>query len=139
MGLSYEINPDLAFQVGWTYGSFDDSYNGESSELLRYYSSSGLRVGVNKKIFNNFLSSQVGISIAHSQYDIDGEVDDNHLSSGMEYSFDLGLTVIFPWWDSMSFLFSTGYDLNEINDEDGNDLLNSPYFGGGIQILGDWF
>jgi hypothetical protein len=139
MGLSYEITPDLAFQVGWTYGSFDDSYNGESSELLRYYSSSGLRVGVNKKIFNNLLSSQVGISIAHSQYDIDGEVDDNHLSSGMEYSFDLGLTVIFPWWDSMSFLFSTGYDLNEINDEEGNDLLNSPYFGGGIQILGDWF
>ena len=29
--------------------------------------------------------------------------------------------------------------LNEINDEEGNDLLNSPYFGGGIQILGDWF
>ena len=57
----------------------------------------------------------------------------------MEYSFDLGLTVIFPWWDSMSFLFSTGYDLNEINDEEGNDLLNSPYVGGGIQILGDWF
>ena len=148
MGLSYEITPDLAFQVGWAYGSYDrsyydDNYNGENNgaiiELLRYYSSSGLRVGVNKKIFNNFLSSQVGISIAHSQYDIDGEVDDNHLSSGMEYSFDLGLTVIFPWWDSMSFLFSTGYDLNEINDEKGNDLLNSPYFGGGIQILGDWF
>ena len=39
----------------------------------------------------------------------------------------------------MSFLFSTGYDLNETNDEKGNDLLNSPYFGGGIQILGDWF
>ena len=134
--------------MGWAYGSYDGSYyddnyngenNGELIELLRYYSSSGLRVGVNKKIFNNFLSSQVGISIAHSQYDIDGEVDDNHLSSGMEYSFDLGLTVIFPWWDSMSFLFSTGYDLNEINDEEGNDLLNSPYFGAGIQILGDWF
>ena len=57
----------------------------------------------------------------------------------MEYSFDLGLTVIFPWWDSMSFLFSTGYDLNEINDKEGNDLLNSPFVGIGIQILGDWF
>ena len=23
--------------------------------------------------------------------------------------------------------------------EEGNDLLNSPYVGGGIQILGEWF
>ena len=47
--------------------------------------------------------------------------------------------VIFPYWEEMSIQFLTGYNFNGIKNQDDEDLLNSPFVGIGMQILGDWF
>ena len=101
------------------------------------YQATGLRVGVNKIIYQNIISTQVAVGIMRSTFE--NEVTNTLLDSSIGYTIEISMGVIFPYWDAMSIQFVTGYDLNGIKNKDNEDLLNSPFVGIGMQILGDWF
>ena len=132
MGLVKAIDHNIDLQVGIMF----DSYNDFENESLNY-NSTGLRIGVRKKIYQNILSSQIAFSIVRSSYE--NEETETLLDSSIGGTIEISMSVIFPYWDSMSVIFLTGYDLNGIKNQDNEYLLNSPYVGMGIQILGDWF
>ena len=132
MGLAKAIDSNLDLQVGIMFDTYDEFEN-DSLE----YSSTGLRVGINKNIYKNIISSQIAISILRSTYE--NEVTDTLLENNIGCTIEISMGVIFPYWDAMSIQFLTGYDLNGIKNQDDEDLLNSPFVGIGMQILGDWF
>ena len=131
MGLSKSINTNIDLQVGIMF----DSYDG--FESIYEYQSMGLRLGVNKKIYQNIISTQVAIHLMHSVYENDDT--DTTLDSGIGSALEISLGVINPYYDAMSLQFITGYNLNRIKNQDDEYLLNSPFFGIGMQMLGDWF
>ena len=97
----------------------------------------GKQAGVKKTIYQNIISTQVAVGIMRSTFE--NEVTNTLLDSSIGYTIEISMGVIFPYWDAMSIQFVTGYDLNGIKNQDDEELLNSPFVGIGIQILGDWF
>jgi len=132
MGLAKAIDPNLDLQVGIMFDTYDEFEN-DSLE----YSSTGLRVGINKKIYKNIISSQIALSILRSTYKND--VTDTFLDNNIGFTIEISMGVIFPYLDAMFIQFLTGYNFNGIKNQDDEDLLNSPFVGIGMQILGDWF
>jgi len=132
MGLAKAIDSNLDLQVGIMFDNYDEFEN-DSLE----YSSTGLRVGINKNIYKNIISSQIALSILRATYKND--VTDTFLDNNIGCTIEISMGVIFPYWDAMFIQFVTGYDLNGIKNQDDEDLLNSPFVGIGMQILGDWF
>ncbi len=132
MGLSKAIDPNLDLQVGIMFDS-NDEFENDSLE----YNSTGLRVGINKNIYKNIISTQAAIGIIRSTYK--NEEKEIVLDNSIGFLIEISMGVIFPYWEEMSIQFLTGYNLNGIKNQDDEDLLNSPFVGIGIQILGDWF
>ena len=64
---------------------------------------------------------------------------DTLLDNNIGCTIEISIGVIFPFYDAMSIQFVTGYDLNGIKNQYDEELLNSPFVGIGMQILGDWF
>ena len=145
IGLSKTIDTNTNLQVGIIFDSseyidsnkeFNIPYDDFENDSLDYQAT-GLRVGVNKIIYQNIISTQVAVGIMRSTFE--NEVTNTLLDSSIGYTIEISMGVIFPYWDAMSIQFVTGYDLNGIKNKDNEDLLNSPFVGIGMQILGDWF
>ena len=132
MGLSKAIDPNLDLQVGIMFDS-NDEFENDSLE----YNSIGLRVGINKNIYKNIMSTQAAIGIIRSTYK--NEEKEIVLDNSIGFLIEISMGVIFPYWEEMSIQFLTGYNFNGIKNQDDEDLLNSPFVGIGMQILGDWF
>jgi hypothetical protein len=132
MGLSKAIDPNLDLQVGIMFDS-NDEFENDSLE----YNSIGLRVGINKNIYKNIMSTQAAIGIIRSTYK--NEEKEILIDNSIGFLIEISMGVIFPYWEEMSIQFLTGYNFNGIKNQDDEDLLNSPFVGIGIQILGDWF
>ncbi len=132
MGLSKAIDPNLDLQVGIMFDS-NDEFENDSLE----YNSTGLRVGINKNIYKNIMSTQAAIGIIRSTYK--NEEKEIVLDNSIGFLIEISMGVIFPYWEEMSIQFLTGYNFNGIKNQDNEDLLNSPFVGIGMQILGDWF
>ena len=132
IGLSKAIDPNLDLQVGIMLDSNDEFGNDSLA-----YNSIGLRVGINKNIYKNIMSTQAAIGIIRSTYK--NEEKEIVLDNSIGFLIEISMGVIFPYWEEMSIQFLTGYNLNGIKNQDDEDLLNSPFVGIGIQILGDWF
>ena len=47
--------------------------------------------------------------------------------------------ILFSDTLSPNILILSGYNFDGIKNQDDEDLLNSPFIGMGVQILGDWF
>ena len=133
MGVAKAIDPNLDLQVGIMFDSNDDEFNNDSLA----YNSTGLRVGINKNIYKNIMSTQAAIGIVRSTYKND--VEDIALDNSIGLFTEISMGVIFPYWEEMSIQFFTGYNFDGIKNQDDEDLLNSPFVGIGMQILGDWF
>ena len=145
IGLSKTIDTNTNLQVGIIFDSseyidsnkeFNIPYDDFENDSLDYQAT-GLRVGVNKIIYQNIISTQIAVGIMRSTFE--NEVTNTLLDSSIGYTIEISMGVIFPYWDAMSIQFVTGYDLNGIKNKDNEDLLNSPFIGMGVQILGDWF
>ena len=132
MGISKAIDTNLDLQIGIMFDS-NDEFENESLE----YSSTGLRVGINKNIYKNIMSTQAAIGIVRSTYKND--VEEIALDNSIGLFTEISMGVIFPYWEEMSIQFFTGYNFDGIKNQDDEDLLNSPFVGIGMQILGDWF
>ena len=132
MGLEKAIDTNLDLQVGIMFDSYNDFMNDSLA-----YSSTGLRVGVNKIIYQNIISSQVALGIVRSTYE--NVETATLLDSSIGCTLEISLGVVNPFYDSMSLQFLTGYNLNRINNQDDENLLNSHFVGVGMQILGDYF
>ena len=145
IGLSKTIDTNTNLQVGIIFDSseyidsnkeFNIPYDDFENDSLDYQAT-GLRVGVNKIIYQNIISTQVAVGIMRSTFE--NEVTNTLLDSSIGYTIEISMGVIFPYWDSMSVHFLTGYNLNGIKNQNDEELLNSPFVGIGMQILGDWF
>ena len=67
----------------------------------------------------------------YSQYDSDGEFENNRLDSGIGYAFDLGLIANIIYID---VLFTVGYKIDDIKDENETQIFKGPFFGIGMII-----
>jgi len=140
LGVEKAIDTNLYLQVGvrWNNETIAEHYNGADS---LEYSSTGLRVGLKKIISQNFISSQVALSIINSEFKSNNISSTNEtlLDSSIGGTLEISMGVIFPYWEEMSIQFLTGYNFSGIKNQNDEDLLNSPFVGIGMQILGDWF
>ena len=140
LGVEKAIDTNLYLQVGvrWDNETIAEHYNGADS---LEYNSTGLRVGLKKIISQNFILSQVALSIINCEFksnNISG-TNETLLDSSIGGTLEISMGVIFPYWEEMSIQFFTGYNFDGIKNQDDEDLLNSPFVGIGMQILGDWF
>jgi len=140
LGVEKAIDTNLYLQVGvrWDNETIAEHYNGADS---LEYNSTGLRVGLKKIISQNFISSQVALSIINSEFKSNNISSTNEtlLDSSIGGTLEISMGVIFPYWEEMSIQFLTGYNFSGIKNQNDEDLLNSPFVGIGMQILGDWF
>ena len=140
LGVEKAIDTNLYLQVGvrWDNETIAEHYNGADS---LEYSSTGLRVGLKKIISQNFILSQVALSIINSEFKSNNISSTNEtlLDSSIGGTLEISMGVIFPYWEEMSIQFLTGYNFSGIKNQNDEDLLNSPFVGIGMQILGDWF
>ena len=140
LGVEKAIDTNLYLQVGvrWNNETIAEHYNGADS---LEYNSTGLRVGLKKIISQNFISSQVALSIINSEFKSNNISSTNEtlLDSSIGGTLEISMGVIFPYWEEMSIQFLTGYNFSGIKNQNDEDLLNSPFVGIGMQILGDWF
>ena len=101
------------------------------------YISLQISIIINKNIYKNIMSTQAAIGIIRSTYK--NEEKEIVLDNSIGFLIEISMGVIFPYWEEMSIQFLTGYNFNGIKNQDDEDLLNSPFVGIGMQILGDWF
>ena len=97
----------------------------------------GLRLGINRVIFNELISAQIAANLMYAVYendDIDSAID-----SGFGSTFECSLGLINPYFKIMSFQLLSGYNLNGIKNHNNEELLNSLFVGFGIQLIGNWF
>ena len=82
-----------------------------------------------KAVIKDFMSLQLGMAIHYAQYDTDGEIEIDRLDENIGYNLDIGFITNIV---DLDVLFTSGYKINTIKDEDDIQLFNGPFLGIGI-------
>ncbi|MDP6570341.1 MAG: hypothetical protein QGF57_03785, partial [Candidatus Marinimicrobia bacterium] len=83
------------------------------------------------------LETQVSYSLCNSQYDIDGEFEDDF--GDRKLGHNIAINLLGTWAEdddsSFRFLLNFGYDINDLINESNEKLLNGLAIGFGFQFV----
>ncbi|MDP7028201.1 MAG: caspase family protein [Candidatus Marinimicrobia bacterium] len=103
----------------------------------QYFEAQGIQFGLTIPIINHNLETQVSYSLCNSQYDIDGEFEDDF--GDRKLGHNIAINLLGTWAEdddsSFRFLLNFGYDINDLINESNEKLLNGLAIGFGFQFV----
>ena len=138
IGGAYDLD-FILFSIAY-FHLHDEDHDNNWFKSKYYFEAKGMQIGFKKIIIEDYLDTQISFGIINSIYDRDSENKKDYNDKQLGYNIGLNIGT---WWEEDSdfkIIFNTGYDFNDIKNENNEKIFNGLTVGIGIQMYSnDYF